>query len=61
MEEGSTQEKQISGWVWMECVRFVAGEHFHNNRIGYLGFKTLDELVYCVPPGFFTCQVDKKP
>ena len=46
----------------MEHVGYMVGEHFHNNRIEWLGLKTLSLLAYCAPPGYiFVCQVDKKP
>ena len=46
----------------MEGLELVAGEYFHNNKTGWLGFKTLGTLVNCALSGYiFICQVDKKP
>lgn len=62
MEEGSTFKEQLSGRIWMESFQYMVEEHFHNNSIEQLDFKTLGELVCFAPLGYmFICQIDEKP
>ena len=45
----------------MECTQYIAGEHFHNNRIAWIGLKTLLKPISALPGYVLVCQVDKKP
>ena len=45
----------------MECIWYIAEEHFHNNRMAWLGLKTLLKPIGALPGYLLVCQVDKKP
>lgn len=60
-EEWSTFKEQVSGRTWMECIWYIAEEHFHNNRMAWLGLKTLLKPIGALPGYLLVCQVDKKP
>lgn len=46
---------------WMERTGCMAGKYFHNDRTGWLSFKTSGQFVYCAPTGYvFGCHGDKQ-